>query len=640
MSNFFKDNEDLQYYVNHELKWEPLVKLVEHQLPAPDGPQSVEEAVETYKEILSLVGQFAAEQIAPNAAEVDREGLHLEKGEVIFPKKLTEIFDQLKEMGLHGLCLPRELDGLNAPLMMYFLTQELIARGDVSVMTHHGFHGAIAMAMILYSVAEGTTEFDKETGSIKSTRFAEEIADIAAGSAWGCMDITEPNAGSDMAALSSKATQDKDGNWFVTGQKIFITSGHGKYHFVIARTESPKGAPWAGLEGLSLFLVPIYKDLPDGTRQNFATVDRLEEKLGHHASATCAITFENSPAKLVGKRGEGFKHMLLLMNNARLGVGFEGLGLCEAAYRLAKEYAEGRTSMGKTIDQHEIIADYLDEMRTDIQGLRALAVHGAYHEEVTHRLRMMESSGVKQTELERKRNQRRHKSSLAKSRRVTPLVKYLAGEKAVEMARRGLQIHGGVGYTREYGAEKLLRDSLVTPIYEGTSQIQALMAMKDTLTGVIRNPQDFVKRMAQARWRSISARDPMERRVARVQSLSLAAVQNLLSKTATDKLRNLTSQPLSTWPTAFLKNWNPKRDFSYAMLHAERLTKLLADAAICEVLYDQAQRHPERREVLERYIERAEPRCRFLHDEITTTGERILSLLKPEGEAESNSASA
>jgi hypothetical protein len=363
--------------------------------------------------------------------------------------------------------------------------------------------------------------------------------------------------------------------------------------------------------------------------KRFATVDRLEEKLGHHGSATCSITFERSPGKLVGKRGEGFKNMLLLMNNARLGVGFEALGLCESAYRLAKNYAADRVSMGKSIDQHELIADYLDEMRTDIQAIRALCMHGAYHEEISHRLRVQELIGH-DDDLEAKRRRQLQKRSGARSRRVTPLVKYLAAEKAVEMARRCLQIHGGVGYTKEYGAEKLLRDALVTPIYEGTSQIQALMAMKDALNEVIKNPQAFVKKVAQARWRGISARDPLERRVARIQGLSLAAIQNLLSKTASDKLRELTQQPLSEWSQAFKKTWDPKRDFAYALLHAERLTRMMSDAAICSILYRQCLKFPERRELLERYIDRAEPRCRFLHDEITTTGARILAQLKPE----------
>jgi hypothetical protein len=206
------------------------------------------------------------------------------------------------------------------------------------------------------------------------------------------------------------------------------------------------------------------------------------------------------------------------------------------------------------------------------------------------------------------------------------------------MASRCLQIHGGHGYMREFGAEKLLRDAVVMPIYEGTSQIQALMAMKDTLTKILRSPQDFLKRLAQARWRALSARDGLERRVARLQQLSLGAEQHLIRQTLAAKVRTVHGRPIGSWPQEFLKQWNPKRDFSHALLHAERLTRLLADEAICRVLLAQARRHPERRVYLERYLDRAEPRARFLYDEITTTGRRLLEELSAPSDSEHRAA--
>ena len=627
MGNFYSDNSDLQFYLERGIDWASLVALTEGPLPAAEGPESIAEAVEGFRDILNLVGQFVADQVAPHAAAIDHGGVQLKDGLVTFPPLLQGIYDQIKELDLHGMSMPRELGGMNCPVMLYFLCNELMARADVSVMTHHGFHGAISLALMLYSVAEGSTEFDAK-GRITKTRFAKEIAEIMAGEAWGCMDITEPNAGSDMAALNTRAELDADGTWRLTGQKIFITSGHGKYHIVIARSESTATVP--GLAGLSLYLVPAYEIAADGSRRELATVDRLEEKLGHHASATCAITFDRAAAELIGQRGDGFKNMLLLMNNARLGVGFEALGLCEAALRLATAYAQDRQSMGKTLDQHELIADQLDEMATDIQGIRALAVEGAFQEEVATRLRIREAAGGWGDPLEDKRHRREARAAADHARRITPLVKFLAAEKSVEMARRCLQIHGGVGYTREYGAEKLLRDSLVTPIYEGTTQIQALMAMKDAIGQVLKAPQAFVKQVAQVRIRSLSARDPLERRVTRLRAVALGAIQTLLVRTSTDKLRDLRQQPLSTWPAALRRNWNPKRDFAFAMLHAERLTSILADAAICEALWKQAQVHTERREVLQRYLERAEPRCTYLSEVIANTGDRLIAKLRPE----------
>jgi alkylation response protein AidB-like acyl-CoA dehydrogenase len=628
MPNFFRDNEDLQFYFDRGIDWAPLVEITEYGYRTEGGFKSSDEAVQFYRQVAEMVGEFTADQVAPAGAQIDRAPVTLQKGEAVFPPVLAAIFDRIKGLELHGMCLPRELGGLNCPLMLYLVNAELLARGDVSVMAHHSFHGGMAMAMLVFSVQEGSTKFDTTAAKITETRWQKEISEIASGTAWGCMDITEPNAGSDMAALRCVGEQDEAGNWFVTGQKIFITSGHGKYHFVIARTEkaSTGDDPFAGLSGLSMFLVPAYEDDADGNRKRIVSIDRVEEKLGHHGSVTAALSFERAPAQLIGKRGEGFKYMLTLMNNARLGVGFESIGLCESAYRTAKAYAEERGSMGKKIDRHEMIADYLDEMKTDIVGIRAIAMHGAFHEEMAHKLSIALRYGALDDAQTKKatRDLERHKRY---SRRVTPLLKYLASEKAVEMARRCVQIHGGNGYTKDFGAEKLLRDAMVMPIYEGTSQIQSLMAMKDCLMGILKRPQRFVTRIAQARWRSLSARDPLERRVAKLQSLSLAAQNFLITRTAAGKLRAIQDTPITEWPAGFTKSWDPKKDFSLAMLHAERLTRILSDEAACELLLAQAQKFPERRELLTAYLDRAEPRCRFLLDEITTTGQRLLQQL-------------
>jgi len=633
MANYYLDNEDLQFYVKRGIDWDPVVEITEYGYRAADGHASAAEGQQFYEEVAEMLGQFVAEEIAPHVQEIDAEGVRLEDGEAHLPSKLQEIFEQVKELDLHSMCLPRELGGMNAPMLLYYINSEMIARADVSTMAHYGFHGGIAMAMLMFSILEGSTEFDNEKYQITKTRFADYIEEIAQGQAWGCMDITEPGAGSDMGALRARGEVDDDGNWTVSGEKIFITSGHGKYHFVIVRTEKVENPddPMSGLKGLSMFLVPTYTEDADGNRERIAPIDRVEEKLGHHGSVTATVIFDRTPAHLIGQRGEGFKHMLTLMNNARIGVGFESLGLCENAYRKAADYAAERPSMGKTIDQHEMIADYLDEMHTDIQGLRALAMHAAFHEELATKIGLVLQFMPPDYEARRPELERQLRVSKAAGRRVTPLLKYLASEKAVEMGRRCIQIHGGNGYIVEYGAEKLLRDAMVMPIYEGTSQIQALMAMKDTLVGVMKNPQGFVKRLAECRVKAYSGRDPLARRVARIQQISTGVQQYLITRTASDKVRSLSGKPVTEWPGSFIKNWDPKKDFACAMLHAERLTQLLADEAICEILLDQAAKHPERREVLERYLERAEPRCSYLQETITSTGNRLLAKLKDGG---------
>ncbi len=629
MANFYRDNDDLRFYMERGLDWAPLVELTEYGFSDPDGFENTEEAVEFYGDILEMVGQFAAEEITPHTATIDAAGMTIEDGEVKVSEEAEDIFEQIKDLDLHGMVIPRDLDGMNCPMLLHSLTSELFARADVSLVGHYGFHGGIAISLLLYSIMEGSTEVDVEQKKIISTRFEEAIAEIIAGDAWGSMDITEPDAGSDMGALRSVGEQDADGNWFISGEKTFITSGHGKYHLLVARTEKNNNPadPMAGLGGLSMFLVPAYEEDEDGNRTRLANVERLEEKLGLHGSVTASISFDRTPAHLIGKRGEGFKYMLTLMNNARVIVGFECLGIMEAAYRKAAEYAEERPSMGKPVARHEMVADYLDELENDILAIRALAMHCAYEEEMAQKAILQDLFMPAEDDLDARRRAKELKKHKSRSRRTTPLLKYLAAEKSVEAARKCIQIHGGNGYITEFGAEKFLRDAMVMPIYEGTSQIQALMAMKDTLGGIIGNPQGFVTRMARVRWRAISARDPMERRVAGIQAISMSAQQHLVSRTATDKIKSLKGKPMTKWSAEFFKNWNPKRDFAYAMLHAERLTRLLVDEAIVEVLLVQTQKHPERQEILERYLERAEPRCRYLHEQITTTGERLLAQL-------------
>lgn len=628
MPNFFEDNQDLQFYVKKAIDWKSLVELTEYKFRAKDGFQNAEEAVEFYQDVLKMVGDFVANEVAPKTKEIDRTHPRLENGNVLFPPVLDEIFEQVRQLELHGMCIPRELGGMNCPFLIFLITTELMARADVSVAAHVGFHGGMALAMLVFSIMEGTTEFDVENVCIKDTRFREYIEEIIAGEAWGSMDITESGAGSDMAAMATRGEQDEDGNWFLTGQKIFITSGHAKYHFVIARTEeTKKDDAFAGLKGLSMFLVPAYRTGENGEREYLAKFDSLEEKLGHHGSATVAISYDRTPACLIGKRGDGFRIMLIMMNNARVGVGFESLGVCEAAHRLAVDYAAERTSMGKTLNKHEMIADYLAEMETDIQAIRALCMTGAKDEERVQRLGILMNVVPPKDQAERDAIEKMIKGHQKKSRRITPLVKYLGAEKAVEMSRRCIQIHGGFGYTQEYGAEKLLRDAMVLPIYEGTSQIQSLMVMKDSLMGVLNTPGAFLKGNLKARWQGCFGASSSERRVARLQARHCAAIRYLMRRLVMKKLGALRGRPMIAWGKEF-KDWDPKRDFALAMLHAERLTRMLVDVAVCEVLLEQAQQFPERQEVLDRYIERAEPRSRFLYNEIRTTGTSLLERLE------------
>jgi 3-(methylthio)propanoyl-CoA dehydrogenase len=627
-ANFFLDNDDLRFHFDKAIDWESLASVTEFGFTLPGGPKNTQEGLETWREVATMVGELVGEEIAPRSPLLDKQHAHLEGGEAIVGEASRAVFERINGVELHKLCLPRDLGGMNAPLMLYFLVAEMIGRADVSTMTHHSFHGGMALAALIYSITEGTTTFDRATRTITSTRFQQMIDEIGRGEAWGCMDITEPDAGSDMAKLRTKAEKDENGVWRLSGNKIFITSGHGKWHFVIARTSEAKGDDAAaGLKGLSMFLVKAYDDMPDGTRKRYVTIDRLEEKLGHNASCTAALTFDRVPGELIGELGEGFKYMLVLMNNARLGVGFEGIGISEAALRMSKEYADGRKSMGKSIAKHEMIADLLDEMESDVKAMRSLAVRACFHEEMAQKINLV-LQFEPPTDADAKRDlEKQYKRHAKRARRYTPLLKYWTSEKAVECARRAIQIHGGSGYTKDYGAEKLLRDALVLPIYEGTSQIQSLMAMKDTLGRIIKDAPGFMREVATANWKSVSARDELERRVAKLQVESLAMQRYLVTKTATGKIRTLGAKPVGSWQKELTQAWDPKRDFAWAMLHAERLTRILSIEAMAEILLDEAQRFPERRAVLEVFLERSEIEVRGLVDQITSRGGRLLAQL-------------
>ncbi|MBI5511802.1 MAG: acyl-CoA dehydrogenase family protein [Deltaproteobacteria bacterium] len=628
MANFYSDNDDLKFYVDHYIDWPELVDLTELHFNAKDAPKDWKEAVGGYRDVLELVGQFVADEVAPRARALDAEGMHLGKDGAVQGGPAHEtIFAALKEMGVYGLCVPRELGGMNFPTMVYFLVNELFARGDVSTMTHFAFHTGTAAILTHYSLHEGSAKLN-EVGAPISTRFDAAIQEIMAGNAWGSMDLTEPGAGSDLAQIRTRARLDANGVWRVTGNKIFITSGHGKYHLVLAKTEDQES-----LEALSLFVVPTAAAGADRLK---GYVDRVEEKIGHHGSATCSVQFEDAEAMLIGAPGEGFKLMLLLMNNARIGVGFEGIGLSEAAVRMARDYAASRRTMGKTIDSHELIADYLDEMETTVQGLRALAVEGAIAEEMGTRLEYLhKQGGADKNGADTVRRIRRLKR---RARLVTPLIKFASAEFAVWIARMNMQIHGGYGYVRDYDAERLLRDALVLPIYEGTSQIQALMALKDHLGAAVKSPQRFLQKLAAAKLEAVSSRDKLERTYWTMRSQCYSALQHILLRTARDKWSTAISAPLPRFLDSFLKEWDPRRDFSYGLLHAEHLARMLADVEIAGALLAQARRFGERREIALRFMERAEPRVHYNWDLVVHTGERVLGKVRRAADAARASA--
>jgi len=627
-SNFFRDNDDLMFQFRHGLRWDELVSLVENGYTLPDGPKNLEEAYSFYEQMMDATGEYVAKEIAPKADAIDAKGTRLEGGEVVFSPELEQVFQGMGELGLFGISTPRELGGLNGPLALYFVANELMARGDVSVMTHFGFHGGVSSSLLIYSIREGSTRF--EDGRLVETRWADVIRSITAGESFGCMVLTEPGAGSDLAQIRTTA-EEKDGEWRINGEKIFITSGHGQHQLVLARTEDPEKGGAKGLKGLSLFLVPRVIE-KNGDKIHNVTITKLEEKLGHHGSATCSLLYENSVGELIGQRGQGFELMAVLMNSARIGVSLEAIGNSEAAYRKAKAYAEERVTMGKPIAQHELIAEKLLDMETWIRAMRALAFDAIHAVEVSQRLDIILRTDPPKDEEELAKLKAKHSRLKARARRLTPLLKYITSEKSVEIARDAMQIFGGMGYIDETGIHKLLRDALVMPVYEGTSQIQALMATKDHLGWVARDPAGFLRRGARARLLARTATNKLNRDVNKADAEVYRATEAIMLRIFGKKVRSeweggMIGKDPAAWgrylSKRFMRQWDAKSDFSPGLLHAERLTRMLADVAIGKVLVKQAKAFPERRELAERFVHKMLLRVEATAREIDEADESV-----------------
>lgn len=617
--NFFLDNDDLKFNVENQ-DWELLFPLVEPDPTDPDAPPNIAEAKVLYFEFLHSLGEFIAEKIDPKTHLLDEEHPTLRDGEMHDAPTMQEFIKGLSEMGAMAMPFSRKVGGFNLPWLVVNAVTEMCARADVSLMTYYNFFSSIGIAFRHFAIEEGS--FTTEKKRLLSTRFDEQMSDLCQGLTCGAMCLTEPQAGSDLGEIRTVAKKGKDGFFYLTGQKIWITCGHGEHHLVLARSESIKTHP--GLKGLSLFYVPAHIEM-DGKKVRNFEIGGQEKKMGQHSSVTVTLNYDDSRAELVGQRGHGFKNMAMVMNSARILVGLEGVGLCEKAYRQAKEFAFDRVTMGKKIIDHEMIADYLDEMEVENKALRCLVFNATFHEEMANRLKEKMRIEKLPGQEERRAIEERYSYHRWQARLATPLVKYCAAENAVRFARMNMQIMGGVGYMKEYHAEKLMRDSLILPIYEGTSQIQSLMVLKDHLQHAMRNPGKFVSKMAQAKVQTISAKTIEERHLARLKSIYYSAMQVILTRMVADKFGGLRELPLADWKKAFLKSWDPKVDFSFGLLHAERFTIITSRLWMARVLLKQAlaiqdeKVQKERLMLVNRFMERAEPKARGLLYEIESS---------------------
>ena len=435
--NFYTDNESLSFYLHHP-EMEKVVAVKEKDFAEagqhPEAPASAEEAVNQYDMVMNLVGEIAGEVIAPNAGEVDHLGPKLENGRVQYAPGTRRNLDALIQSGLYGISLERRYNGLNMPRAAVVMAAEIIARADVGFATIWG----------LTDCADTIQEFGSD--ALKE-KYLPRIWQGATCS----MDLTEPDAGSDLQSVRLKATYDEAaGCWRLNGVKRFITNGDADLHLVLARSEEGTNDG----RGLSYFVF----DKADGGM----TVRRIENKMGIKGSPTCELQFTNAPCQIVGERRLGLiKYVMSLMNGARLGVAAQSIGLCEAACREAEAYAASREQFGHAINQFVAVQDLLAQMRARTDGVRSLMYETARYVDLAA-------------------------SSKPASRIadiLTPLVKLNASEYANQCAYDCIQVHGGSGFMKEYACERLYRDDRILSIYEGTSQLQVVAAMKGIANG-------------------------------------------------------------------------------------------------------------------------------------------------------------
>ena len=483
MANFFSDNKDLQFHLQHPMM-RKIVELKERGFAEKDlydfAPQDFEDAMDSYRRVLEIAGEVCGEVIAPNAEGVDHEGPRVVNDHVEYAAGTVQNMKAIVDAGLSGLTLPRKYDGLNFPLVCFVMANEMVARADA------GFENIWG----LQDCAETLNEFASEELKAKYLPWVSAGATCA-------MDLTEPDAGSDLGAVMLKATwSEEKQTWLLNGVKRFITNGDGDVSLVLARTE--EGTTDA--RGLSML---VYDKRDGGVK-----VRRIENKMGIKGSPTCELVFTNAPAQLVGDRKMGLiKYVMSLMNAARLGIGAQSVGLCEAAYREALKYAQEREQFGKPIIRFAAVAEMLSNMKAKLQGVRALLYETTRFVEVYKQYGHIAHERPLEGD---ERQEMKFYNRLADG--FTPLVKLFSSEYATPQASDALPIHGGSGFMKDYPCERLYRDARIMNIYEGTSQLQVVAAINAVTKGTF---MEQIERYAAAEYNQ-----PMQPVVAKLKELT------------------------------------------------------------------------------------------------------------------------
>jgi alkylation response protein AidB-like acyl-CoA dehydrogenase len=459
MANFYRDNDDIRFLFRH-IDTGKLVELAEDGFKFAGefdyAPANAEEAKQNYDMVLDSLGQLSGDFIAERAEDVDRQGNTLnEDGTVSYAKGTAENLEKLAQAEVMGFTLPHRFGGLNFPNVIYSIAIEMVSRADASLMNIFGLQG----------IAETINAFASE--EIKE----KYLYDFSAGKVTGAMVLTEPDAGSDLQAVKLRAFQDKDDKWFLHGVKRFITNGCGEVLLVLARSE-PEISDG---RGLSLYVCD---------RGPTVHIRRLEDKLGIHGSPTCEIFFDNTPCEIIGDRQRGLiTYVMSLMNGARIGIAGQSLGIAEAAFRIARDYASTRKQFSVEIEKLPAVRDMLIDMKITIEAGRALLYETSrvVDLEIGYARRLKENPPEDKAQAkELKTNSRKYKRCAGM---LTPMSKYYCSEMCNSIAYDSIQVLGGSGYMRDYACERHARDARITTIYEGTSQLQVVAAVRGVCSG-------------------------------------------------------------------------------------------------------------------------------------------------------------
>ena len=456
MANFYRDNADILFHIRNQ-NLTRIIDLKEDGFSEkesfPYAPKDEADALDNYDRVLEIVGEIAGDFAAPRAREVDEEGASFADGEVTYPKGIRETIARINQADLAGFTMPREYGGINMPMTIFSAAIEMISRADASLMLVFGLQG------LGDTICKFGTKEQKE----------RHLPRFASGTVMGSMALTEPDSGSDLQSVMLRAHQDADGTWRLNGVKRFITNGCGDISLVMARSEEGSTSG----RGLSLFIYERDQDMK---------VRRIEHKLGIKGSPTCEMQFNNAKAELLGKRKLGLiKYTIYLMNGARLAVAAQSVGIAEAAYREAYAYANDRSQFKQPIRNFAVIYEMLTDMKVSIEAARSLVYETSRIVDIKEGIEdRIEKYPDRAADL---------KDDLKRYTRLaalfTPLVKSSAAEMANKVCYDAIQIHGGVGFTKEFDVERHYRDARITNIYEGTTQLQALAAMGGIVAGVV-----------------------------------------------------------------------------------------------------------------------------------------------------------